>query len=214
MQQSKSTNINGNLLSKSFILGLSCYTKFITAPHDKQTERRSDDTLMEIMHELKIPLAECFSPEYFSNEYYKSSANIPLNQMELSMNSIAQTLGERYGELASDVFAFGFRFLPWIINDKLRHDINEKTKMLTLMQKIALPERFISKIVSINENNGAQCRDALIQYFKNHLEHTEECPNCFALIAPDYSQCPVCKTTLKKFKKGFSIMEAIKSLFR
>ena len=213
-QQNNSDNIQGKILSKSFTLGLSCYTKLILSAHDKQQERRADETLREIMSKLNIPLSKCFLQEYFSNDYYEHSATILPDQMAISLNLITNELDKLYGELTSDIFSLGFRFIPWIIKDELRHDISEKMKMIALMQKIALPEHLINKVVSVNARNGALCRDSLINYFKHHLEHVKECPNCFSRIADDYSQCPVCKTILKKRKMIFSFFEAIKSLFR
>ena len=212
LQKNTSAHTNEETFAKIFTLGLLISGKSSAALSNKIFD--ADTNLEEIMSELKIPVA---INSLIENKFI---TNVLDNQMWCNNGSealgyINETIQKLYDTMGSNIFMFGFLLPSWTVLKKSSTKTDAKTKITGLMHKIALPEVYINRIISIKDiNDTAECIDALFQHFKHHLEHTKECPNCFARIADDYSQCPVCKTILKKRKMIFSFLEAIKSLFR
>ena len=109
---------------------------------------------------------------------------------------VEKRLGALHGAMCAGVFGLGMKFLVWAVDDKKRGNENERRNMLRRMHDIALPKHFINWMLSLNVDDAGRCRDALIQYFKHHLENVYECSLCHTLVAKDYEECPLCKFKL------------------
>ena len=208
-----SNDNQGEVLSKAFNLGSIFGAKAfgVLSNKNKQELNTIDEELKNLLSELRILVIsgdsfkayDIAEQETFDKLLGKTNS-ADSNYVYKALIFVAQTIGELYDKMSRDVFEFGFCFFTWFVDCTNTYSQKE---ILSLMHKIALPEHFIKWILSMSKNSndgmhfindGMQCRSALIQYFKHHLEHIGKCTNCHTIVADDYEKCPLCKTILKR----------------
>lgn len=185
----------GEILSKSFVLGLKISGEIaISSRGVVGDDCKKDQKFRELLGELGLKCKDGdFGGMSQQDKEIFAKFNIP---SWINPYYVEKRLGALHGAMCAGVFGLGMKFLLWAVDDKRRGNENERQNMLGLMHDIALPKHFINWMLSLNADDAGECRDALIQYFKHHLENVYECPLCHALVAKDYEECPLCKFNL------------------